>query len=73
MEKHFAYDTTFKRKVILCTEKVGNCAAGRKYTVSEACVRHWRSMKTKLCSCLTNRKPFPGPRKGRYPEIDALF
>lgn len=41
MGKHFAYDATVKRKVILCPEKTDNCAAGRKYTVSEACVHHW--------------------------------
>jgi hypothetical protein len=36
MEKHVTYDVTFKRKVILCTEKIGNHATGRKCTVSEA-------------------------------------
>jgi hypothetical protein len=41
MEKHITYDATFKRRVILCTEKIGNGAGGRKYTVSEACVCHW--------------------------------
>jgi hypothetical protein len=48
MEKHFVYDATFKRKVILCSEKIGNRAAGRKYTVSEACVHYWQRIKTKL-------------------------
>jgi hypothetical protein len=71
MEKRFTYDAAFKRKIILCVEKIGNRAAGRKYTVSEACVRHWRIMKTKLFSCLTNRKFFSGQRKGRNPEIAA--
>jgi hypothetical protein len=71
MEKYFTYDAAFRRKVILCAEKMGNCAAGRTYTVSEACVRHWGSIKTKLFLCLTNRKSFSGPRKGRNPEIDA--
>jgi hypothetical protein len=33
--------------------------------LSEACVHHWRSMKTKLFSCLTIRKSLSGPRKGR--------
>jgi hypothetical protein len=54
MEKRFTHDAAFKRKVILCTEKLGNCAAGRKYTVSEECVCHWQSIKTKLFLCLTN-------------------
>jgi hypothetical protein len=36
MENCFVCDAMFKRKVIQCTEKIGNCAADRKYTVSEA-------------------------------------
>jgi hypothetical protein len=48
----------FKTKAILCAEKIGNCAAGRKYTVSEARVHQRQSIKTKLFSCLTNRKSF---------------
>jgi hypothetical protein len=71
MEKHFTYDAAFKREVILCAEKIRNCAAGRKYTVSEACVHHLPSIKTKLFPCLTKRKSFSGPRKGRNPETDA--
>jgi hypothetical protein len=63
MEKRFAYDAAFKRKVILRAEKTGNHAAGRNHSVSEACVRHWRNtIKTKLFSCQTNRKSFSGPR-----------
>jgi hypothetical protein len=46
MEKSFTYDATFKRKIILCVEKTGNRAAGRKYSVSEKCVCLLRSMKT---------------------------
>jgi hypothetical protein len=60
MQRRFTYDAAFKRKVILCAEKIGNRAVGRKYTVSEACVHHWQSIKTKLFSCLTNRKSFSG-------------
>jgi hypothetical protein len=43
MEKRFTYDAAFKRKVIMCAEKIGSRAAGGKYTVSEArvLVRHW--------------------------------
>jgi hypothetical protein len=70
-EEHFTYDSTFKRKVILYAEKIGYCAAGRKYRVSEACVCHWWSVKVKLFSCLTVKKSFSGLRKGRNPEIDA--
>jgi hypothetical protein len=63
MEKHFTCDAAFKTQVILCAEKIGNRAGGRKYTVREA----------KLFPCLTNRKSFSGPNKGRSPETDALF
>jgi hypothetical protein len=66
MEKHFIYDAAFKWKVILCTEKVSNHAAGRKHTVSEACV--CQSIKIKR---LTNRKYFSGTRKGRNLETDT--
>jgi hypothetical protein len=46
MEKCFAYEVVFKRKVILPAEKTGNCTAGRKCKVSQACARHWRSTTT---------------------------
>jgi hypothetical protein len=71
MANHFTYDSAFIRKVILCTEEIGNRAAGRKYAVSETCVRHWRSIRTKLFLCLTNRNSFSVSRKGRNPEISA--
>jgi hypothetical protein len=29
MEKCFLVDVAFRREVILCAEKIGNCAAGR--------------------------------------------
>jgi hypothetical protein len=70
MENSFKYDATFKIRVILSAEKIGNRAAGRKYTVSEECVRHWQSINTKLFSCLTNRKTFYA-RKGIHSETDA--
>jgi hypothetical protein len=61
------------RNVILCAEEIGNCAAGSKDTLSEVCIHHWQSIKTKLFSCLTNRKSFfwgGGPKKGINPETD---
>jgi hypothetical protein len=36
LEKRFTNDATYKWKVILFGEKLGNHAAGRKHTVSEA-------------------------------------
>jgi hypothetical protein len=70
-EKCFTCDAAFKRKVILCAEEMGNRAVGRKYTVTEACLHQWWSIKTKLFSSLKNRKSYSGPRKGRNPKIDA--
>jgi hypothetical protein len=69
MEERLTCCATCKRKVIVCVVKIGNHVAGRKFTVSEAYVRHKRNVKIKLFSCLTNRKSFSGPRKGRNPEI----
>jgi hypothetical protein len=37
MEKRFTYDAAFKRKVILCAEKIGNRAAGRLYSKRGMC------------------------------------
>jgi hypothetical protein len=71
MKMLFTYDTRLEREVILCAEKISSHAAGRKYTVSEACVHRWWSIKTKLFLCLTNRKIFSGPRRRISPEIDA--
>jgi hypothetical protein len=60
-----------KKKVIQWAEEIGNHAGGRKCTVSKVCVCHWRSIKAKLFSCLTNTKSFSGTRKWRNPEIDT--
>jgi hypothetical protein len=46
-----------------CAKKLGNCAAGRKHTVSDVHVHHWQYIKTKLFSYLTNRKSFCKHRK----------
>jgi hypothetical protein len=67
MEKHFTYDAAFKGEVILCNDKLGKCAAGG--TASEACVQHWQSIKTKMFSCLTNRKSFSEPKKEGNPVL----
>jgi hypothetical protein len=71
MEERFTCYALFKRQLILCVVKLGNHAAGKKYTVNETCVRNWRNIKSKLFRCFTNIKPFSGPRNGRDPEIDA--
>jgi hypothetical protein len=47
MEKSFMHDTTFQTKIVLCAEKIGNRAAGRKCAVNEACIGciSWPSQK----------------------------
>jgi hypothetical protein len=73
MEKGFTYDAAFNRKVILCAEEIVNRAAGRKYTVNEARIHHWQSIKTKLFSCLINRKSFSDQGKGEILRLMTLF
>jgi hypothetical protein len=34
MEKYFLFDVSFRRKVILCAEKIGNCAGGINFLSS---------------------------------------
>jgi hypothetical protein len=71
MDKRYTYDAAFKRKVILCTEQIGNRAAGKQFSVNETNVRRWRTMKNDLFTCQRTRKSFSGPKKGMYPELDA--
>lgn len=65
MEKRFTYDAAFKRKVIICTEKIGNHAAGIKHAVRQ-------SIKTELFLCLTNSL-FLDQGKGEILRLMSLF
>lgn len=71
MGKRFTYPASFKLKVIKCAEEIGNRAAGEKHSVDESSVRRWRRLKIELSKCKRGRKSFSGPRKGRFPDIDA--
>jgi hypothetical protein len=66
MKKLFTYDATFKRMIILCTEKTDNCAAGEKCAVMKTCICDWQSIKTRLFSSLTNRNPETDPSVLEY-------
>lgn len=66
------YDAKFKRQVILVAEKYGNRDAGRRFSVSEANVRRWRSQRGALFKCRSSLKGFRGPKEGRYPEMEKV-
>lgn len=58
-----------KLKVIREAEEIGNRAAGRKYSISESCVRDWRKKKEILKSSNKNRRAFrSGIRK--FPQVE---
>ncbi|KAL1438695.1 hypothetical protein MTO96_047884 [Rhipicephalus appendiculatus] len=60
------YSAAFKRQVILYAESESNVEAGRKFDVSQKCVREWRKQRTKIFACAaTRRSPFKGPKSGR--------
>jgi hypothetical protein len=69
----FTCDAAFESEVFLCADKISNGALGRKHTVTEACVRHWRSIKPKLFSSLTNRKSFLDQVKEEIARLMPLF
>ena len=65
-----SYDRNFKLIVIKFAETTNNCAAARKYGVTEANVRRWRQQKLKLQDAKLTRKTFRGPKRGHFPEVD---
>jgi hypothetical protein len=66
-----SYDFKFKLKVIREAEETNNCAAARKFKVTENNVRRWRQQKTDLSNSSGTRTAFRGPKKGRFDEIDT--
>ena len=64
------YDTNFKLIVINEPEATNNCASGRKFGVTEACVRRWRMMKSDLRNTCAAGKVFRGPKSRRFPELE---
>jgi hypothetical protein len=53
------------------TAELRNRAAGRKFTVSETNVPHWRNDHASIFSCKATTKSFIGPKKGRHRDVDA--
>ncbi|XP_037502280.1 zinc finger protein 358 [Rhipicephalus sanguineus] len=66
-----SYTATFKRAAILHAEETNNCAAGRKFGVSERIVRQWRLQRNEIFACDTKRRGFRGPKSGRFPELET--
>ncbi|XP_049275014.1 uncharacterized protein LOC125759811 isoform X1 [Rhipicephalus sanguineus] len=66
-----SYTATFKRAAILRAEETNNCAAGRKFGVSERIVRQWRLQRNEIFACDTKRRGFRGPKSGRFPELET--
>jgi hypothetical protein len=64
-----SYTAGEKLKMIQEAEISGNRAVGRKYNVSESCIRDWRKNKDKLQNCSRNRMAFRG-KQAKYPEIE---
>lgn len=68
--KRTQYTAKFKLEVVRFAEGENNCAASRRFSVSEACVRRWRKQKEALSGSNKQRKAFRGPARGRFPEIE---
>jgi hypothetical protein len=47
-----------------------NCAAGRKFDITEANVHRWRQMKEKLRNANSSQKSFSGPKIGCFHDLE---
>jgi len=52
-------------------KKQTNCAAARKFSVTENNVKRWRQQKNDLLNSSGTRTAFRGPKKGRFDEIEV--
>lgn len=66
-----SFTAAFKRAAIVHAEESNNCAAGRKFGVSERVVRQWRKQRDEIFACDAKRRGFRGPKSGRFPELEA--
>lgn len=64
-----SFTAALKRAAILLAEETNNCAAGRKFRISERVVRQWRVQREEI-SCDSKRRGFRGPKSGRFPELE---
>jgi hypothetical protein len=63
------HDANLKMMVINHAEVTNNCAAGRKFDVTEANDRRWWQMKEKLRKANLSRKSFSGPKTGCFYDL----
>ncbi|KAJ8881925.1 hypothetical protein PR048_018411 [Dryococelus australis] len=71
-----SYDANFKVLVINEAVWTNNCAAARKYVVTENNARQWHKDYNRLRSAHSTRKAFRGPENEVFSEFDervALF
>jgi transposase-like protein len=61
-----------KLRVVREAEEIGIRAAGRKYDVSESCIRDWRGKIEMLLKSSGTRRDFYG-QKTRYPKIEQTI
>jgi hypothetical protein len=71
--KRLSHMAKFKREVIRCTEENGNHKATEIFGVDESNVRMWWEHKAVISWCEASQRKFTGPKKGRFPETDAVF
>jgi hypothetical protein len=58
--------------MVICeAEKTNNCAAARKFRITDNNVRRWWQQKDELSNAHSTRMGFRGPKKGRFNEIDV--
>ena len=69
--KRLSYMVKFKREVIRRAGEKGNRKAAAIFGADESNVRLWRKHKTAISGCEESQRKFTGPKKGRFPEIDA--
>ncbi|KFD45194.1 hypothetical protein M513_13929 [Trichuris suis] len=77
MEKRSSYDAGFKLKVIDLAKKSNNCAASRKYGVTEKMVRDWRRNENALktiprskCAMRSGAPFWPELETPSWPELE---
>jgi transposase-like protein len=67
-----SYDSNFKLMVIREAEKTNNCAASRKFSITENNVRRWQQQKDKLSNARSTRMAFRGPKGGSSMKLMSL-
>ncbi|XP_045205935.1 uncharacterized protein LOC123558124 [Mercenaria mercenaria] len=65
-----SYMAKEKLTAVAYTEEHGNRAAGRQFSVNEACVRHWQRQKDVLMKQNKTRRANRG-RTAQYPGIES--